>query len=243
DDGRVPPDFHIAIGSVGAIPYYSGLPTLDRTGLTDKHVARSEFIDRKGWVAHGKSATLDYARRAGVDFWSLGVHVCWNVADPKFVSVFPGADAVADVGDGYYLLGRFPQGFAAAAARLPALSLEHPSPTTMYRIAQALRTKHQPQTALPLFESALRGAKQLLPEGDQLRSIMRAAYGACLVELERYEEAELQLAAAYAMMQQSPTRSDAVVRRLLTELIAVYDKLGRDDEAERYRQSLHQVDD
>jgi len=41
----IPPDALIAIGDVGAIPYYSGLRTLDihRESLTDRHIAREGF--------------------------------------------------------------------------------------------------------------------------------------------------------------------------------------------------------
>ncbi|MBI1798329.1 MAG: hypothetical protein HYR73_01420, partial [Candidatus Eisenbacteria bacterium] len=41
DQGVLPRDVYIAMGSVGAIPYYSGARVLDRVGLTDAHGAHS----------------------------------------------------------------------------------------------------------------------------------------------------------------------------------------------------------
>lgn len=243
DDGRVPADFHIAIGSVGAIPYYSGARTLDRTGLTDKHVARSAFIDDQRWMAHGKSATPDYAREVGVDFWALGVHVCWNVQDPKFTSVFPGAQGVADAGDGYYLLGRLPQGFAETARRFPNLQLQPASPRTMYGIAQSLLTQGRPETAAPLFAAAAEGVKRLMPRGHQFSAVVQAGYGACLVKLRRYDDAEPLLLAAYATMRRSAGESHTATRLILADLVSLYEAVGRPDEADVYRKLLTALED
>ncbi|MHC4696050.1 MAG: tetratricopeptide repeat protein [Planctomycetota bacterium] len=234
DDGRMPADFHIAIRNVGAIPYYSDIRTLDRTGLTDTHVARSEFVDRRGLMAHGKSATFEYAREAGVDFWSLAVQTCLDVADPRFVSVFPDADAVAHVGDRHFLLGRLPQGFAATAKRFPKLQLKPTSPSTMYQIAQSLCEESRPEAAARLFATAVR----LLPEGQQSRAIVQADYAACLIGLRRQKEAEPELLAAYATMQRSVGQSHSATQRILADLVGLYEFLGRLDEAEAYRELL-----
>ena len=128
--GRIAPDALLAISSVGAIPYYSGLPVLDRLGLTDAHVARQPF---RGWaMAHSKRATLDYARARGVDFWALDeVHSLWREDDQAFYRRLGSAvrgeiveDApvyLAEVGDGMDLLGILPRGPEQASGKFPGV--------------------------------------------------------------------------------------------------------------------------
>ena len=130
--GRIAPGTFLAISSVGAIPYYSGLPVLDRLGLNDRHVAHQPF---SGWaMAHGKHATLDYARQQGVDFWALDeVHSLWREDDSMLYrrlgmaargEIGPDAPVhFAEAGDGAVLLGILPRGAGAAAAMFPGLRL------------------------------------------------------------------------------------------------------------------------
>jgi arabinofuranosyltransferase len=127
DRGLLPGDTFIAVSSVGAIPYYSGLRTLDRVGLTDADIARSEFRSRL--MAHGKHATPLEARDKGVDFWALdAVHSLWHVSHPLLFPLLQRAARnelpvfAADVGDGYYLIGMLPQGQAHASRRFPSLA-------------------------------------------------------------------------------------------------------------------------
>lgn len=51
-----PADTLIAVGAAGAIPYYSGLPTIDMLGLSDRKIARGEPNARTGgsFVGHQK---------------------------------------------------------------------------------------------------------------------------------------------------------------------------------------------
>lgn len=84
-EGRLPADLHVAIDSVGAIPYYSNLRTLDRLGLTDRHVARSgvRATDHDRMIAHDVHATTEYAADAGVDVWAAhDVHLLFAQSDP-----------------------------------------------------------------------------------------------------------------------------------------------------------------
>lgn len=43
-----PPDTRIAVAAAGAIPYYSGLPTIDMYGLNDRHIAHGPFPKVRG---------------------------------------------------------------------------------------------------------------------------------------------------------------------------------------------------
>lgn len=83
-EGKLPADLHIAVDSVGAIPYYSNLRTLDRLGLTDRVVARSGIRQtaQNRMIAHEVHATLDYAANSGVDLWAAhSVHLLFPPTD------------------------------------------------------------------------------------------------------------------------------------------------------------------
>jgi tetratricopeptide (TPR) repeat protein len=87
-EGTIPRDAHIAIGSVGAIPYYSNLRTLDRQGLTDKVVARGEGRPKaRRLMAHNKLASFDDAIARGVDLWSPdGTHLIYKPSEQRLQS-------------------------------------------------------------------------------------------------------------------------------------------------------------
>jgi arabinofuranosyltransferase len=128
--GRLPRDAHFATSCIGAIGYYSDLRIFDRHGLTDRGVARSGHTDPRGLVAHEKRATLEDARERGVDFWALDpVHSAWRRDDPGFRALVEMAAArgipawVADVGEGWSLLGLLPLGPERASERFPRLEL------------------------------------------------------------------------------------------------------------------------
>lgn len=130
--GVLPRDLHIALVSVGAIPYYSDLRTLDILGLTDAHVAHSEpaLPPEKRVMAHDKRADLDYATRRGVDLWPVeGVHLVMSLTSGTLLRAV--ARAVnhhrelyqVELKDGEFLVALLPQGAAHAAARMPNLRL------------------------------------------------------------------------------------------------------------------------
>jgi hypothetical protein len=125
--GTIPADTFIAIDSVGAIPYFSNLRTLDRLGLTDAEVALGEFRQPE-LMGHGKAASLDYARGRGVDLWAVHpVHLLWKPGDPglqyHLEPWFEAATEVhfAHVGEDFYLLAWLPQGPEQARRRFPRL--------------------------------------------------------------------------------------------------------------------------
>jgi hypothetical protein len=136
--GLLPEDAFFAISCVGAIPYYSGLRTLDRFGLTDAVVARSPSTGHR-FMAHDKHATLEYATQAGVDFWALDdVHSLWALSDemlPRYLAMARrggGEIWIADVGDDEILLGALPQGLEATARRFPKLRYENVKDDAVY---------------------------------------------------------------------------------------------------------------
>lgn len=123
--GTLPGDVHIATGAVGAIPYYSGLRTLDRLGLTDAAVARSA-PQRERVMAHDRSASFEYGRERGVDLWAAhDVHFLHRAGSPHPLLLIARRTAfwAAELDSGEYLLAMLPQGIASARARMPGLNL------------------------------------------------------------------------------------------------------------------------
>lgn len=77
----LPADTYLATRCVGAIPYLSGLRTLDMLGLTDAHVAHGPMAPNEGrFLAHGKQASADYIASRGVDVSALVVN--FTTRDP-----------------------------------------------------------------------------------------------------------------------------------------------------------------
>ncbi len=126
--GVLPADARVAVDCVGAIPYFSGLRTLDRLGLTDSGVARMPFTTPRH-MAHGKRANLAYGRAAGVELWAAHpAHFLWHAADLQFLRMFwshaSEGDSfyVAPVDSGWWLAANLPQGAEQAARRFPRLA-------------------------------------------------------------------------------------------------------------------------
>jgi len=127
--GDLPRDVHIALGAVGALPYYSGLRTLDVHGLTDRRVAhgppRTDLPERL--MAHEKMASWEEVVARGVDLRAVDAHLFTHITSDALLNAtrvavsFGDPIYVADVGDDELLLVRLPQGPAAAARRMPRL--------------------------------------------------------------------------------------------------------------------------
>jgi hypothetical protein len=65
DDGLLPADLVIAVTGAGAVPYYTGWPTVDRHGLNDVHIAHQPLAER-GVIAHERDASWAYLEERGV---------------------------------------------------------------------------------------------------------------------------------------------------------------------------------
>jgi tetratricopeptide (TPR) repeat protein len=127
--GSLPRDAHVAIGSVGAIPYFSDLRTLDRLGLTDREVALGPSRASGGrQMGHDKLYAFDNAGRREIDLWSAdGTHLIYG-PDERRVREFAekavglGARLVgAPAGGDRFLLAIAPGSRERVAARLPQL--------------------------------------------------------------------------------------------------------------------------
>lgn len=125
--GVLAPDTHIGVCCVGAIPYISGLRTLDRIGLTDAAVARGSLV-QPNLVAHGKSAPRSYGVERGVDFWSVDpVHLIFDGRDPNLATGIAQLNQLdqdvyfARIDQHHFLVAELPQGIDRARRRFPKL--------------------------------------------------------------------------------------------------------------------------
>jgi tetratricopeptide (TPR) repeat protein len=130
--GVLRPDTHIAIGSVGAIPYYSGLRTMDRLGLTDRAIARGpERAPGARIMAHSKVASIEYAIEQGIDLWA---------SDHTFLVVKPHDPRMSD--------------FAAKAVELGVPLVAAPATPRGILLALAPSWKTDGGSRLPAFADA-----------------------------------------------------------------------------------------
>jgi hypothetical protein len=130
--GRIPREVPVVLTSVGAIPYYTDLPTIDRAGLTDATVARAPIVGEVRGMAHDLRDVDDYVRARGAILSAVtSAHLRFRLDDPDLVTVLTSAagagvvPAWAELAPGEILLARLPSGIAAARARLPGLDLRH----------------------------------------------------------------------------------------------------------------------
>jgi len=131
ESGLLPPDLYMAMSSVGAIPYYSGVRTLDRLGLTDAHVAHSRGGTTHRVMAHDKSATIEYMRERGVDMVSVDpVHIFQGFTAQRLLFAVKDALSQGDsawaaaVSDTDFIVCVFPIGADSAMRRMPRLHFQ-----------------------------------------------------------------------------------------------------------------------
>ena len=248
DRGRLPTDIYIAMDCVGAIPYYSNVRVLDRLGLTDARVAHSRFIRKV--MAHGKGATIEYARERGVDLWNVDpVHsLCPYTSAPLLTAIFlarnrAGADEpghteyAAEVDDDYLLVGTLPQGIERASARIPGLRFRD--------IADTAFVREFVEKSIPVYLQLIQ------EEPENYGAAYRLAY-ICLLG-RRYPAA----LALYEWLDRSvPDRVDVIenialcqeamgnvegARRSLTRSMALVVASGDQEHASRIREQLRRL--
>jgi arabinofuranosyltransferase len=238
---RLPSNAYIAISGVGAIPYYTDLRILDRQGLTDAHVAHSEFSPGRRIMAHGKLATLEYARERGVDFWAYDpVHTFLPVTHPMFfwyVQDILQKDIPAyttSAGEGYFMLVLLPQGSNRTLSQFPNLGLKRlNSPEALKEIgAEAVRVYRARLEKTPSdVPSRLSLAAWLQFSGDPASAI--PIYESLLRTEPFRPEIYRNLALAYHANGQ-----DAQVRELLTRGVTLAESAKDSIAAEAFRELL-----
>jgi hypothetical protein len=112
-EANVPPGTVIAVNYVGALPWESGLPTIDMLGLTDAAVGRSPIVGRFRFPGHAKgngASILD--RRPGLILMG-GVYLA---PDPPEGAIGPELDSEDQIAAD----PRFAEGYVLEKARIAA---------------------------------------------------------------------------------------------------------------------------
>jgi serine/threonine-protein kinase len=109
-------------------------------------------------------------------------------------------------------------------------------------LASVLRDKGDCRAALPLFEETISRGEALLGSDSLDVAGDRRAYAPCLIKLNRYQEAEDQLLAAYARFQSTLGPQHWQTKLSVRRLAELYETWGKPDQAEPYRAMLQSKD-
>ncbi|MFH0943717.1 MAG: serine/threonine-protein kinase [Planctomycetota bacterium] len=129
---------------------------------------------------------------------------------------------------------------------LAVLREDHPaSDLTLgaaYNLASSLRAAGRLEEALPLYEESLRLATTILPAGNSRIPATRLRLGICLVELERFQQAEPHLLQAYEELQAAGPAEEQLLKKTLETLVTFYERWDRPAERERWNRLLMEQD-
>jgi len=89
--------------------------------------------------------------------------------------------------------------------------------------------------AEPMFREAVDKASRVLAPGHWRTAVYQSNYGECLIRLERLEEAERQLLAAYAVLSNVLSPEDKRLRTTIDRLIGLYEAWDKPEKAALYR--------
>ena len=82
EQGLLPDDLVLCVGGAGAVPYYTGWPTVDRRGINDLKIARLPLVER-GVVAHERDAPYAYLLERRVVVFDVFNRLVYDELDPR----------------------------------------------------------------------------------------------------------------------------------------------------------------
>jgi tetratricopeptide (TPR) repeat protein len=103
-----------------------------------------------------------------------------------------------------------------------------------YNLAKLLFEEGQLDEAASLFRNITMKADEVLPGGHRYRGVFREKLGQCLVSTERFDEAETVLLRGVEICEENGIDSEYMIG----ELISLYERWEKPDEAERWRSRL-----
>ncbi len=98
----------------------------------------------------------------------------------------------------------------------------------------------KPRQAEPLLREALDRAARVRRWGDNGYRVARtrAVLGECLLQMERYDDAQNELLAAVERLEQQPGPRHRGVRPVIESLVTLYQAWGKPEEAAQWRAEL-----
>ncbi|MGD8377023.1 MAG: serine/threonine-protein kinase [Acidobacteriota bacterium] len=137
------------------------------------------------------------------------------------------------------LAGAVPLFERAVAVDRKMLGADHPDyAVSLGNLAIVMQRSGDPGGALPRFREALAILDGSVDEGHWLRAMGQGNLGGCLLELQRYDEAEPLLLASYEGLRVSMGPDHRRTRGSLERLVELYEATGREDRAATYRALL-----
>ncbi len=125
---------------------------------------------------------------------------------------------------------------ATLGKQTETLGEKHPDRLKTVALAAVLdREQGRPEAAEQRLREALAVSAEAQPEGSFGRAILHAEHARCLVALNRALEAEAEFLAAIATMDSTCGKDHARRREVAKDLVALYESLGRKDDAAHYR--------
>ena len=92
--------------------------------------------------------------------------------------------------------------------------------------------------AAPLYEKAVTGARQALPEGHWHVGVFLSSYGSSLSNQGRHEQAEAALLEAYEILSAALGEDHTRTRNAIKSIVAVYERWDRTDAAAEWQARL-----
>jgi len=105
-------------------------------------------------------------------------------------------------------------------------------------IGELLTKKGDPAAAEPILADALAKARDAFGDQNQDVAKLRSKYGACLIQLKKYEKAEEQLLAALPVLRDSLGEQNETTQATVRRLVELYKGWGKEEAASKYRALL-----
>lgn len=118
---------------------------------------------------------------------------------------------------------------------------EHPwVSVALSNLGELMNRKGDYIAAEPIFEEALSIGLKHLGDKNQDIAKLQSRYGECLLKLEKYQDAEHKLLAAFPILMDTLGEQAVRTQQTLGLIVELYEALDKEDEAEKYRKLLAQ---
>jgi hypothetical protein len=105
---------------------------------------------------------------------------------------------------------------------------------SVHNLGDCYRRFDQPERALPLLREAYESSARALPEGHWNTAQFESHLGRCLLELDRFEEAEVHLLHGYEGLRDALGPDHSRTQKALDALVGLYERTGQTTKADQY---------
>ena len=108
----------------------------------------------------------------------------------------------------------------------------------MGNLGELIAKKGDPAAAEPILADALATGLQVFGGQNQDVAKIRSKYGACLIQLRKFDKAEEELLAALPVLRDSLGVQNETTQGIISRLVELYEAWGKEEEASKYRALL-----